>query len=362
MLKRCFAAALVLGLTSGTGVANAAVLWVGDFETNDLTQWDSTNLIMTGDRLNLILQGDKIAEGTLAAEITLRPDVIFEPYNQSRVEVKHQSDNTENGMDSYYAWSFMVPADAEIRSNIGYWESNNSFQNTMCFYIEPGEAGGTDIVFGTGNLGQTVRWTESLTLNVWHRIAIHNHWSQDEADGRVNVWYDGTQVVTDAVATKYNTDTLFFQMGLHRSDPADPVQVIYLDAAMEADTLDDILVPLPDPNAGGSGGTGGMAGGGGGGAGGAAAGSGGSAGVPRGGSAGAAGSGGMVASGGGGTGGASGGQAGTTPLPQAMPAAASDTGSCAMTRSSSSGVQALALLLGLGWLARRGRRAAPASR
>ncbi len=339
-----------LALVSSAGAANAVVLWEGDFEKNDLSQWDSTNLIMTGDRLNLVLQGEKVAEGAIAAEITLREDVIFEPYNQSRVEVKHNGLHTQNGEDSYFAWSFMVPGDAEIRSNIGYWESLVSFQNTMTFYIEPGDVG-TDVVFGTGNLGQDVQWSTPLELNVWHRLAIHNHWSQDQADGRVNVWYDGVQVVTDAVATKYNADPLFFQMGLHRSDPAPPVQVIYIDAAIEADTLDDILEPLPVPM-GGSGGMGGTAGMGGGGAGaGGTISSGGSAGSVPGGSAGMPSGGAPVA--GAGTGGASGGQT-ATPSPSPRPqSAATDSGSCAIGKPSAAGANALALLLALGWLGRR---------
>jgi MYXO-CTERM domain-containing protein len=174
--------------------------------------------------------------------------------------VKHNGLHTKNNEESYYAWSFMVPADAEIRSNIGYWESRMTSLNTMTFWIEPGD-GGTVIKFGTGNLGQTTRWTAKLELNEWHRIAIHNIWSQDENTGKVDVWYDGAQVVTGATATKRDANELFFQMGLHRSDPADPVQVIYIDAAREATTQEEILMPLPDlPGMGGAGGSAGAAG------------------------------------------------------------------------------------------------------
>jgi len=227
-----------------------------------LKQWDSTNLIKTGDRDNLVFVDSPCAEGTKCVKITLRPDIIFEPYNQSRVEVKHVGLHTLNGEDSYYAWSFMVPKDAEIRSNIGYWESTPTSLNTMTFFIEPGPqpGGGTNVKFGTGDLGKTVQWTAKLELNKWHRMAIHNHWSQG-SDGKVDVWYDGTQVVTNVTATKRDANKLFFQMGLHRSDPAPPIQDIYLDAAIEADSQADILAPLPDPaGMGGSGGTGGTGG------------------------------------------------------------------------------------------------------
>jgi hypothetical protein len=342
-----FAPLLLLGSLLGSRPANAEMLWQGDFETGDLTQWDSTNLVKTGDRDNLIFVTGKVADGMKAAEITLRPDVIFEPYNQSRVEVKHNGLRTKNDQESYYAWSFMVPADAAIRSNIGYWESRVTSLNTMTFWIEPGD-GGTVIKFGTGNLGETTRWTAELELNEWHRIAIHNIWSQDPDIGKVDVWYDGTQVVTGATATKRDANELFFQMGLHRSDPADPVQVIYIDAAREATTQAEILTPLPDPM-----GMGGMGG---------AGGSGGATSVVTGGAAGSA-AGGSAAAGTAGSGGATsaGGAAvvaGTAGMAQAgMPSATppvtsaptmSDDGSCSLTaaRGSSSGASILLSIVG----------------
>jgi hypothetical protein len=352
---------VLLAVALAPAPAAALVLWKGDFETGDLSQWDSTNLIKTGDRDNLVFVTDQVADGTKAAQITLRDDIIFEPYNQSRVEVKHEGLHTMNGEDSYYAWSFMVPGDAEIRSNIGYWESLVSFKNTMSFYIEPADGGGTDIVFGTGNLGETERWRQKLELNKWHRIAIHNHWSQQQADGKVNVWYDYQQVVTNVTATKYDANELFFQMGLHRSDPSPPVQVIYIDAAIETDSQADLLIPLPDPM--------GMGGGGAGGAG--VGGAGGMAGSSSGGSGGGAGD---VSAGAGGLGGG----AGTAPISAGMPAVAgsstagttsnpgtvssassNDSGGCAINGQASRHRSGrLALLVGVGLLVWRRRRCA----
>ncbi len=355
----CLLPAIALALVLIPNPAGATILWKGDFETGDLSQWDSTNLIKTGDRDNLVFVTDQVADGMKAAQITLRDDIIFEPYNQSRVEVKHEGLHTMNGEDSYYAWSFMVPGDAEIRSNIGYWESLVTFRNTMSFYIEPADGGGTDLVFGTGNLGETERWRQKLELNKWHRIAIHNHWSQQQADGKVNVWYDGQQVVTNVTATKYDANELFFQMGLHRSDPSPPVQVIYIDAAIETDSQLDLLEALPDPagmgGAGGMGGPGGAAG---------AAGAGGLAG----GTAGETGGGG-AATGGGGSPGAAGAiasagvatsGAGAVLPPVSGAAASNDSGGCGLAQRGAHGIHAL-LLLGFGWLL-RGRRRAPRAR
>jgi MYXO-CTERM domain-containing protein len=369
---RFIAIASVLAAEVYAGAAGAVVLWHGDFETGDLKQWDSSTLIKTGDRDNLVLEGDNVAEGTRAAQITLRPDIIFEPYNQSRVEVSHNGLHTKNGEDSYFAWSFMVPADAEIRSNIGYWESAPSYKNTMTFFIEPAQGGGTNLKFGTGDLGQTVRWTTKLELDKWHRLAIHNHWSQSQSDGKVDVWYDSVQVVTGAVASKFNADQLFFTMGLHRSDPAPPVQVIYIDAAIEADLQDEIVAPLPGQMTGGAG-AGGLAGS-----------------SAAGGSAGSGGASGAEAMGGGGVtmegvasasgaGTANGGAAGTAPLGSSgMPVAgsssqggsgnvspvtapAADAGGCAFAAHAGDDASARRwlALAGLGLLVFRWRRRTP---
>ena len=345
-----------------TSNARAALLWKGDFETGDVSQWDGSTATKTGNRDNLIFVSDSVADGKKAAKITLRDDIIFEPYNQSRVEVKHVGLHTLDGEDSYFAWSFMVPKDAEIRSNIGYWESTPTSKNTMTFFIEPAQGGGTNLKFGTGDLGQTVRWTVKLELSKWHRLALHNHWSQDPNVGKVDVWYDGTQVVTGASVAKRDVNKLFFQMGLHRSDPSPPVQDIYIDAAMEADSQADILLALPDPmGMGGAGGSGGMAGGGG--LGGSS--SGGSAGSPE--AGGAAGSTTLAGSAGATTGGSEtstpAGSAGAPTTAGSAPvvmtptnaASSSDDGSCALHQRDPSAKDGWPLL-GLLLLALRKRR------
>lgn len=347
--------------------ARAAVLWKGDFETGDVSQWDGSTAIKTGNRDNLVFVGDQVADGKKAAKITLRDDIIFEPYNQSRVEVKHVGLHTLDGEDSYFAWSFMVPKDAEIRNNIGYWESTPTSKNTMTFFIEPAQGGGTNLKFGTGDLGQTVRWTVKLELNKWHRLALHNHWSQDPNVGKVDVWYDGTQVVTGASVAKRDVNKLFFQMGLHRSDPSPPVQDIYIDAAMEADSQADILLALPDPmGMGGAGGSGGAAGSGG--TGGASSGGGVSA-TAGGGAGGSetpsvAGSGGGATAGGATSAGGSSGSATTAGSGAVVTtpnnADASDDGSCAFHAGSSSN-HAWPLLGVLVAALRKRRRTAPAS-
>ena len=195
-------------------------------------------------------------------------------------------------------------------------------------------------------------------------------WSTNAQTGTVDVWFDGTKVVTAAHAkTKADTNTLFFQTGLHRKDPSNFVDTIYLDEFIEADSEADakIAAPTPENGGGGTGGAGGMGGAAGAG-GGSAAGAGGSS-SPLGGMGGVVGtagttgggapSGGGMTSGSGGTGPVSTGGTtstgtagtGTTPV-----STSSDSGGCSLTIARTNRETLATVLLVLVGFALRRRR------
>jgi hypothetical protein len=306
--------------------ARAAVLWEATFESGDLSEW-TAGINNPG---NVEVLGEQVFAGLYAGKITVHPEDLFGEFVQNRVDIQHPSTLTGEGSQSWLSGHYMIPVDAQVRNQIGFYESNVSFQNVMDFWIEPKQGGGTTISFGVGFLGATVLWTGDFTAGVWHQVAIHVLWSESAATGRVDVWFDGVQVVTDEPAeTKADGNTLFYQTGLHRIVEAPFTETIYLDNFIEADTFADAQIMAP-PTAGGSGGTGGAAGTGGGGSGGATTGGGGAGGNLAGGSgsSGAAGAGGVA--GGAGTAGSS----GSAPVAAAgtsasVPSAAPQAGGCA---------------------------------
>lgn len=269
----------VLGLAATP--AQAAVVWTSTFEKGDSSEWmPGTNPKgPDGVRLNFQVLGEQVYRGKYAGKITVHPDDLFGQYKQDRVDIQHQSTLTAEGQNSWISGHYMMPEDAKVRNEIAFYESNVSYQNMMDFWVEPKAGGGTTINFGTGFLGEKKLWTTDFTKGVWHQIAIHVLWSTNAQTGSVDVWFDGQQVVTAAKAkTKADANTLFFQTGLHRKDPANFDDTIYFDDFIEADNQIDakIAAPSADPvPGGGSGGTGGMAGAAGA-AGGSAAGAGGS--------------------------------------------------------------------------------------
>ncbi|HEX2872679.1 MAG TPA: heparin lyase I family protein [Polyangiaceae bacterium] len=355
----------VVALGVAATPAEAAVVWTSTFEKGDSSEWmPGTNPKgPDGVRLNFQVLGEQVYRGKYAGKITVHPDDLFGQYKQDRVDIQHQSTLTGEGQNSWISGHYMMPEDAKVRNEIAFYESNVSYQNVMDFWVEPKAGGGTTINFGTGFLGDKKLWTADFTKGVWHQVAIHVLWSTNAQTGSVDVWFDGQQVVTAAKAkTKADANTLFFQTGLHRKDPANFDDTIYFDDFIEADNQIDakIAAPSADPvPGGGSGGTGGMAGAAGA-AGGSAAGVGGSS-SPLGGtggtsSAGSASTGGTPTSAGTTTTGGTNSTAGTTSTPAAT---SEDPSGCSLARPTrTSFATALFALLGIAAALRR-RQMAP---
>ena len=141
---------------------------------------------------------------------------------------------SDEGKDSWISGHYYMPADANVRNEFGWYESQSSFANVMDVWVEPKTGGGTSISFGVGFLGATILWTGDFSIGKWHQIAIHVHWSTNANVGSVDFWFDGVQVVTAKKAkTKADGNRLFYQTGLHRTLPANFNDTIYFDDFVE---------------------------------------------------------------------------------------------------------------------------------
>ncbi len=368
-----FSVACLLSLAAAGWVsaASAAPVWTATFEKGDLSEWMPGINGTKGDRKNVEVLGEQVYRGTMAGKITVHPDDTF-TFGQNRVDIQHPSTLTAEGADSWLSGHYMMPDDAKVRNEIGFYESNVSFQNVMDIWVEPKAGGGTSISFGHGFLGANKVWTADFTKGVWHQVAIHVHWSTNAQQGLIDLWFDGVKVV-DAVKakTKADSNTLFYQTGLHRKDTAQQTDVIYLDEFIEADNEADAKIAAPTPMMGGAGGSGGGGGGaagsGSGGASGAA--SGGTGGVVSSTGGGGAATGGMPsASAGGGAGGpvviggapsgaGTASTGGSAPSNPAAPAATEDAGGCSIVAAGNrGGAGAVFGLLGLGLVGLGARR------
>lgn len=243
--RSVIAAAASLATLATATTAVAAVAWVGGFETGDLSQW---TFVAHGEYIDV--QTDLVGEGEYAARVELHNDAVW-PNGLQRVELQHlpEAARTSDGATTWFAWSFYLPEalPEEPYHAIGYWESNNTWMQSMAFIVR-----GDDIEFVTRHPSHASPWQadDVVTPGVWHRIAMRITWSLDT--GTVDVWYDGEQVVEGAEArTLSDGNPHFVQIGLFR-EPAqlDQVPVIILDDVVEGDSFEDVR-PTDIPGVGG---------------------------------------------------------------------------------------------------------------
>jgi MYXO-CTERM domain-containing protein len=278
--------ALVGGSLALAAPARATVVWTSTLEKGDLSEWspgvNATKTLAGGTvRKNVEVLGEQVYTGKFACKITVHPDDLFGQYVQDRVDIQHKSTLTDEGKDTWVSGHYMMPANAGVRNEFAFWESNVTSQNIMDFWVEPKAGGGTTVNFGVGFLGATKLWTADFSIGKWHQVAIHVHWSVDKTKGSIDVWFDGQQVVTAAKAqTKPDTNTLFYQNGLHRKVMENFTDTLYFDDFIEADTMAEAQIAAPvQPGAVADAGTDAVDAGGNGGGGGAGAGAGGGGGT-----------------------------------------------------------------------------------
>ena len=178
--------------------------------------------------------------GQYAGELVIHPDDLW-PNAHNRVELHYDAQRTGEGETTFFSWYFLLPQNVQVHDDIGYWESAQSYQQTMAFYIEP-TAAGMDLSFRTNRPSGMRHFTGPLTAADWHQLAMQILWSVDASTGRVSVWLDGALIVDGVAAqTKPDANDVFVQVGFHRNQTETPVETIYVDNAVEGTTLADVL-------------------------------------------------------------------------------------------------------------------------
>ncbi|HEV3031857.1 MAG TPA: heparin lyase I family protein [Polyangia bacterium] len=253
-VRSCSVLVALFGPLSVAGTARGAVVWTSTFEKGDLSEWSPGVNATKGTRQNVEVLGEQVHSGKFACKITVHPDDTFGG-GQDRVDIQHRSTLSGANQDTWLSGYYMMPADAGVRNEFAFWESNSSYVNMNDFWVEPKTGGGTTIGFGVGrgNLGATKLWMADFSIGKWHQVAMHVHWSTDPTKGIIDVWFDGQQVVTNyKTQTAADANTLFFQTGLHRRSVANFTDTIYFDDFTEADALADAQIGAPTPGDGGA--------------------------------------------------------------------------------------------------------------
>ncbi|WP_331344680.1 polysaccharide lyase [Cellvibrio sp. UBA7661] len=238
MKKSCLLMPCFIALTSFCSFSNASILWQGDFETGDMSQWNSPI-----NAAGLSLTSECTFDGKHAGKVTLTGDDSFlwrgnKFLNRSEFHHRRAAGNTHEGKDTFFAFSFYLPQKfSEHKHELGYWESDKSWQQMFRFNIH-----GSDLSFQE-SAASDVLWKlpEGAAPGQWHRVALHIHWSTDPKLGSTEVWVNGKHMGKHHFKNLPTKDALMFtQIGILRTQEQTTEEIL-IDGALETDNLTELL-------------------------------------------------------------------------------------------------------------------------
>jgi hypothetical protein len=244
---RAFIALGVLMLLGGVQAARAEVIWRGDFETGDITQWTKPQEV-SPDRLQVVDSPARQGKHALRVEVR-QGDNPIQGASGNRAELVW-SPVEQEGNDRYYGWSTLWPAE---------YPSDDAWQ-VFTQWHQTGDTGSPPLVLYVkgeqmvlhigGDPGETV-WTHPLERGKWHDFILHAKWSSDPGVGYVELWYDGQQVLGKTTgANMFPGQGNIMKQGLYRNDSISNVGVMYHDGMTAATTLADVQSGAAAPAAG----------------------------------------------------------------------------------------------------------------
>ncbi len=220
--------------------SRADIVWVGNFETGDRSQWSGTEMV-DPDRLQVVQS--PVREGVYALRASVQQGDIPIGSSGNRNELVYQS-YEPRGSEYYYRWSTMFDKSFPTAQT---WQVFTDWHHNGCCGSPPVEFDvvGEEIQFQAGYVHL---WQMPLVRGVWLDFIFHARWSDDPSEGFVELYVDGEQVVPKTlVATQFPGMLNYLKQGLYRDASISPEGIVYHDAMIQATALDDVLAPNEPP-------------------------------------------------------------------------------------------------------------------
>ncbi|MFP2900481.1 polysaccharide lyase [Corallococcus sp. 4LFB] len=218
-------------------VAQASVVWKGDFETGDLTQYSETWAVAP-DRMQV--QGDLVRDGNKALKVTVQPG--DKPINASgnRNELV-QGTYEPDGSEFYYKWSTLFPQDFPSSPR---WQVFTQWHHDGCCGSPPLEFFVTNDTMNmrVGGSSGEVLWQEPVHRDQWNDFVMHVKWSSDPNVGFIELYYNGQLVVPMRnIATRFPDTGGYLQLGYYRDATIPQTASIYHDGFTMATTPEEVM-------------------------------------------------------------------------------------------------------------------------
>lgn len=223
--------------------SGASVLWRGDFETGDLSQWSRAQMV-SPDRLQVV--SSPVAQGRHALKVTVRQGDDPIGASGNRNELAYTAPEVE-GSERFYRWSVLwpqsYPSAAAWQLFTQWHHSGSNGSPPIEFYVY-----GEEMRLRVGGSGAPLAWTAPLVRGSWRDFVFHVKWSSNPAVGFVELYLDGQLVLPKRQGTTlYAGQTNYLKQGLYRNATIAQEGVLYLDGMISATTLADVSSSTPPP-------------------------------------------------------------------------------------------------------------------
>jgi MYXO-CTERM domain-containing protein len=230
----------LFALLSVSTAASANVLWRGDYDTGDLSQWAKVDGLSS----RLTVEPSVVHQGNYAMRVELHQGDVSSSGTRNEVVLSDAAHMEQEGNDRWYAWSTLFPADYPSNDT---WQVFTQWHHTGCCGSPPVEFSviGEHIQLGH-NGSSVVLWTAPLVRGVWHDFVVHVYWSS--TDGYVELYYDGQMVLgKTSVQTLYPGEQAYLKQGLYWNASITSVGVLYHDGMVMGTSLADVAPQLAAP-------------------------------------------------------------------------------------------------------------------
>jgi hypothetical protein len=229
-------------------MASASILWKGDFETGNTSQWTRLQTV-ANDRLLVV--SDVVRDGKYSVKATVKKG--DDPINASgnRNELLYLSLETP-GVEYFYKWSTLFPSDYPSSKK---WQVFAQWHQMGCCGSPPLEfyVVGEEMRLRVGGSSGKILWSAPLVRGKWNDFVLQVKWSPDPKVGYVALYKDGKPVVPKTMAaTQFGDEKNYLKLGLYRDASISQTASVYHDGFTMASRLEDVLpaqvaAPAPQP-------------------------------------------------------------------------------------------------------------------
>ncbi len=224
-------------------LASADVVWKGDFETGNISQWTRSQSVANS-RLQVVT--DVVREGRYALKATVRQgdDPIGASGNRNELLYISQE---KTGSTWFYKWSTLFPKNYPSSDT---WQVVAQWHQEGCCGSPPLElfVRGEQMNLRVGGADGDIVWQGPLERGEWHDFVLQVKWSSNPKTGFVQFWHNGELAVPKTHgATQYGKEMNYLKLGLYRDDSIRTEASVYHDGFVMAEKLEDVMPPAPKP-------------------------------------------------------------------------------------------------------------------